>query len=163
PRRGNLLTRLAAWPALRDVVRAETTGLADHDWVVVDPDSPLTQRNLLPLAPDAQTRYFPKGTFAAPDAERLAEIPGAWAQPLPGLAGRPRPTIWLSDETREWAGSLRRGLAGHAPRWAVVNLGMGGNPRKGMGPVFEEHLVRRLVAGGLGVLLARGVSDDEVE
>src|SRR5207245_1792729 len=80
---------------------------ADHEWVVVDPDSPLTQLNLLPLAPDAQTRYFPKGTFEAPGAERLAELAGIWAQQLTGLDERPRPTLWLPAEAPAWAAALR--------------------------------------------------------
>lgn len=161
PRRGDLLARLAAWPAAHGVVRSATAGLAADEWLVIDTDSRISQTNLLPLAPDERTRYFPKRTIEAPPLERLAELAGLWAEQLTGLPGRPLPRVWLPDSALDWADAVRAALDGHAERWAVVNFGVGGNPAKGLGPAFETRLVRGLLARGVGVLLARGIADAE--
>ena len=160
-RRGDLLTRLSAWPAAREVVQTETAGLAPDDWLVIDTDSRITQTNLLPLAPDERTRYFPKRTIEAPSLERLAELAGLWTEQLTGLPGRPLPQLWLPDEALDWADAVRAALDGHAEHWAVVNFGVGGNPAKRLGLAFEARLVRGLLERGIGVLLARGMSDAE--
>jgi ADP-heptose:LPS heptosyltransferase len=161
PRRGDLLTRLAAWSAARAIVQEETAKLAHDDFLVVDTDSRITQLNLLPLAPDRRTRQFPKRTFEAARLERLGELAGCWTQALTGLPWRPQPTLWLPDDAHAWAAEVRAPLAPHARRWAVVNFGVGGNPAKGLGPIFEARLLRGLIARGVGVMLARGVSPIE--
>lgn len=160
-RRGDLLTRLSAWPAAREVVQTATAGLAPDDWLVIDTDSRITQTNLLPLAPDERTRYFPKRTIEAPSLEWLAELAGLWTEQLTGLSGRPLPQLWLPDEALDWADAVRAALDGHAEHWAVVNFGVGGNPAKRLGLAFEARLVRGLLERGIGVLLARGMSDAE--
>jgi hypothetical protein len=160
-RRGDLLTRLNAWPAARRIVREATAGLRPDDWLLIDTDSRISQTNLLPLAPDARTRYFPKRTIEAPPLERLAELAGLWVQRLAGLPERPQPTLWLPEAAATWALQVRNRLAPHANRWAVVNLGVGGNPAKGLGPAFEACLLRGLLDRGVGVLLARGISEAE--
>jgi plasmid stabilization system protein ParE len=161
PRRGDLLTRLAAWSASRAIVQEETAGLPTEAFLIVDTDSRITQTNLLPLAPAERTRYFPKRTFEAPPLERLGELAGVWTQRLTGLAERPQPTLWLPDEARAWAGAVRGALSSHAKRWAVVNFGVGGNAAKGLGSAFEAQLLRGLIERDVGVLLARGVSPAE--
>lgn len=160
-RRGDLLTRLGAWPDARAVVRTATAGLAPDDWLVIDTDSRITQTNLLPLAPDERTRYFPKRTIEAPPLERLAELAGLWIAQVTGLPGRPLPRLCLPDEALAWADAVHAALGGHTARWAVVNFGVGGNPAKGLGPAFEARLVRGLLERGMGVLLARGISQAE--
>jgi ADP-heptose:LPS heptosyltransferase len=162
PRGGDLWSRFDLWMALRDVVRAETAGLESDQWLVLDPDSRMAQTGLLPLAPDANTRYFPSRTLTLSGRERLAELASAWAQMLTGSREPPRATIWLDEADRDWAADLRRRLAPHAPRWAVVNLGVGGNAAKGLGSAFEGRLLRALLDEGFGVLLSRGVSEAEV-
>jgi len=160
-RRGDLLTRLGAWPVAREAVRAATVGLAPDEWLLIDTDSRITQTNLLPLAPDDRTRYFPKRTTEAPPLERLAELAGLWTEQLCGLPGRPMPRLFLPEDAVAWAESVRAALESHAARWAVVNLGVGGNPAKGLGHDFELALVRGLLDRGVGVLLARGISEAE--
>lgn len=162
PRRGGLLARLGCWLRLCEIVRQESAGLPPRDWVVVDPDSRLTQTGLMPVAPDDQVRYFPSRTIEVEGLERLSELAAHWAQALTRLPEPPRPRLWLRDAACEWAAAVRARLAPHGRRWVVVNLGVGGNPLKGLGPAFDERLVRGLIARGLGVLLTRGVADDEV-
>ena len=50
---------MAVRALFREVVQTATAGLAPDDWLVIDTDSRITQTNLLPLAPDERTRYFP--------------------------------------------------------------------------------------------------------
>ncbi|HZR00504.1 MAG TPA: glycosyltransferase family 9 protein [Chloroflexota bacterium] len=160
PRRGDLLTRLAAWPAARAIVREATAGLPEASWLVVDPDSRITQLNLLPVAPDARTRFFPSRTIQRPGIERLGELAADWAHGLFGTRGTP--TVWLTADARAWADRLLAQLRPHARLWAAVNFGVGANERKRVGPDFERAVLRGLIADRLGVLLSRGVTDGEV-
>src|SRR5207247_894049 len=132
-------------------------------WIVVDPDSRMTQIGVLPIAPDAQTHYFPSRTIEREGQERLAELATGWAQALVGAERPPAPTIWLETVGRDWAAAVRAALAAHAPRWAVLNFGVGGNASKRVGAELEIELLRHLLDLGLGVLLSRGVDSVEVE
>jgi hypothetical protein len=123
-RHGDLLTRLGAWLAAREVVRNATAGLAPDDWLVIDTDSRITQTNLLPLAPEERTRYFPKRTIEVPPLDRLAELVGLWTEQFTGLPGRPLSRLCLPDEALDWADAVRAALSGHAECWAVVNFGV---------------------------------------
>jgi hypothetical protein len=162
PRTGDLLARLDYWLRLRGLVGRLTAGLADDEWLLVDADSRLGQLGVLPLAPDDRTRFLPTRTVDLPGRERLAEMAGAWAAALLGDEEPARPRVWLTDAARGWAAAVRAQLVAHRPRWAVVHFGVGGKAAKGLGPDFEERLLRRLTADGLGVLLSRGVNEDEV-
>jgi hypothetical protein len=162
PRRGDLLSRLRCWLRAGEIVREETAGLPRDRWLVVDPESRITQLGLLPLAEPAQTRFFASRTIGGIGDDRLAVLAGRWAQALTGRPTPPLPHVWLTDDALAWARSLRARVGAHVPRWAVVNLGVGGNERKRVGPLFERALVGGLLDAGFGVLLARGTAESEV-
>lgn len=163
PRRGGLLARFGGWQAALRVVREETGGLAPSQWLVIDPDSRLTQLGLLPMASDEQTRFFPSRTYQMPGVQRLGALAGSWAAELTRRDEPRLPQVWITAEARALAAQLIARLRPHAWRWAVVNFGVGGNDRKGLGADFEEQLLRRLLDTGIGVLLSRGVSHPERE
>src|SRR5215813_15558403 len=52
-RRATLMGRLSAWVELVSIVRGATTHLSPGDFLVVDPDSRLTQLGMLPVVPDS--------------------------------------------------------------------------------------------------------------
>ena len=72
PRGGGLLERLSSWLALVDVVEAEASR---GDFLVVDPDSRLTQLGMLPVTADESGYYFFESrSFTRPGKETLAGL-----------------------------------------------------------------------------------------
>ncbi|EKE43842.1 hypothetical protein OCGS_2176 [Oceaniovalibus guishaninsula JLT2003] len=74
-RRVGLAARLNAWADLRASLRQETAGLGPADWLLVDPDSRLTQLGLLAPGPRLAYRRLPSRTAAG------------------GISGRHRPRL----------------------------------------------------------------------
>ena len=158
-RRGGLADRLDAWIPLREAIRAETAGLPPHGWLLVDPDTRLTQLGLLAPAPEAAYRRLP--SREAPGSGTLGEIARDW---LGGVLGAPCPRpapMPLRPEDAAWSRRLRAALAGDRRRVVAAGFGTGGNPAKRVGPRFEVEMIRSLLARGDRVLLSRGVDASE--
>lgn len=162
-RRGSLVDRLNAWLPILELVRAETGGEDTGRYLVIDPDSRLTQLGLFPLASDARTRVFASRTDHAPDLPRLGQLAARWAHALTGVPHPPRARLWLSEDALAWAERLRVLLAPPGRSLASVHFGVGGNERKRLGERFELALLRGLARRGMTVLLARGVTEAEIQ
>ena len=161
-RSASLQGRLTSWAQLAEVVGAELKDLASEKYVVVDPDSRLTQLGLLPITKDdASYCFFESRSYQSPGAESLAQLTGRWLSDLFGDAEETDyPYVSLSPDDRD-LGSLARRTAGG--RLAAVNLGVGDNPAKRLDDAFEEGLVSTLVKTGYTVLLDRGAGEEEIE
>ena len=161
-RAASLLERLTSWAQLAEVVGAEVKDLASEEYVVVDPDSRLTQLGLLPITKDDASYYFFESrSYQSPGAESLAQLTGRWLSDLFGDAEQTDyPYVSLSPDDRD-LGSLARRTAGG--RLAAVNLGVGDNPAKRRDDSFEERLLFALLKAGYTVLLDRGAGEQEIE
>ena len=161
-RGASLLERLTSWAQLAEVVDAEVKDLASEEYVVVDPDSRLTQLGLLPITKDdASHCFFESRSYQSPGAESLAQLTGRWLSDLFGDAEQTDyPYVSLSPDDRDLGLLARRTLSG---RLAAVNLGVGDNPAKRLDDAFEEGLVSVLVKTGYTVLLDRGAGEEEIE
>jgi len=156
-----LADRLNAWPALMNAVRAECADLAPDEYLLIDPDSRLTQLGLLRPVPDERCFHFPSRSYGAHLTDSLRTLAAKWMSETFG----PVPTRDVSLPT-EGAGAnwVERVKASCAERLlANVSFGVGGNERKRAGLAFEADLVECLVAQGCAVLLARGVGQHELD
>lgn len=161
-RGSSLRDRLGAWPTLVDIVRQEIEGLRSEEYVVVDPDSRLTQLGILPLVPD-DSRYFffESRSFASPRATSLGELTDKWlAKTFGGDSEACLPYVWLSAEDRQRGEHLRE-AAGNR-RLAAVNLGVGDNPSKRVKDPFERELLLLLRSRGYAVVLDQGAGNEEL-
>ena len=156
-RREGLAARLNAWADLRAALRAEAEGLPVDGWLLVDPDTRLTQLGLLAPGPRAAYRRLPsrvsgRGSLGAIARAwlRAAFDAGAVASPLP-----------LRPEDAAFSRRLRAAMTADGRRLVAVGFGTGGNPAKRVGPRFEAGIVGALVAAGHRVLLSRGVDAAE--
>ena len=161
-RGATLLERLMSWVRLAEIVGAEIKDLAAGEYVVVDPDSRLTQLGLLPVTnDDAGYCFFESRSYQSPGAESLTQLTGRWLSDLFGDAEQTDyPYVSLSPEDRDLGLLARRTLSG---RLAAVNLGVGDNPAKRLDDAFEEALLSALLKAGYTVLLDRGAGNQEVE
>ena len=146
--------RLAAWTELRERVRERANSLAPEEFVVIDPDSRLTQLGLLPLADDRSYRFF-ESRSAAPDSEA----------PLGRLAVEWCSSMWDVDvdvaepflSPRSCERQMRDGLvADQDSRVATVSFGVGGRDAKRMDGRFEDDVLELLRNRGYLTVLDYG-------
>ena len=163
-RGGTLFDRLLSWRSVVTAVETEISGLDEGEYLVIDPDSRLTQLGLLPVLPPAVEsrgyRFFPSRIFTAPDCSSLGELAAAWTA-----------DSGITDSTRSFIAPparfihLGRSIADRlrkmgAEQIVTVSLGVGGNEEKRRGESFEIDLLGRLCREGW-VILDRGFTPDE--
>lgn len=161
-RGGTLRDRLSAWPALVDLVRREIDGLEPEEYIVVDPDSRLTQLGLLPLVPDeGRYRVFESRSFTSPGSTSISELTGKWLDGIFGAGSSPSlPYVSLSEEDSQRGAALKAAAAGRP--LVAVNLGVGDNSSKRVVDPFESELLSLLYARGYAIVLDQGAGEEEL-
>ncbi|GAB4442705.1 MAG: hypothetical protein Kow00120_11700 [Anaerolineae bacterium] len=171
PRGGALLDRLNSWPRLTQTVADELAGLDANEYLVIDPDSRLTQLGLLPVTTNKsrylffESRSYGSADEAAPEgdagvppgdapAATISRLTARWlAECFHGLdADQLLPFVHLAAKHT----ALRDALRDRRPL-ACVSFGVGGNDRKRVGERFERALLATLLDARARVLLVKGV------
>ncbi|HEY9231172.1 MAG TPA: glycosyltransferase family 9 protein [Blastocatellia bacterium] len=164
-RRGGMtMERLLSWLDVIEVTREQTAHLPPGEWLIVDPDSRLTQLGLLPLTEREENYFFfPSREYGAASAQSLGHLVSAW---LDEIFDAPQPTLprlSLRREDLDAAGALVARLRQARARPIVtVNFGVGDNPAKRVGDDFEPSLVAELIQQGATVILDKGAGADEI-
>lgn len=161
-RAGTLAGRLNAWRETVQAIGQAVAGLSAGQYVVLDPDSRITQLGLLPLVRhDDSYHFFESRAYAANTSSPLAQLSGQWLREsfgsdCDGLV----PFVRLPRHDMELGKLARRTLKG---RIACVNFGVGGNDAKRVGGRFETNLLRALFRRGYSVVLDHGAGAVEKE
>jgi hypothetical protein len=163
-RTGGVLSRLNSWLDVVQVIEDETRELKPEEFLLIDPDSRLTQLGLLPLLRDERNyHFFESRGFHRPGAGRLGQLASLWVDDLLGAPSRAFPYVALPGEDRafgqEIAENMRRAGAAHL---ITVSLGVGGNPNKRLSDSFERELIGRLLEEST-LILDKGASPEERE
>jgi ADP-heptose:LPS heptosyltransferase len=140
--RGTIPQRLEAW---RHLARQ----FQEDDWLVIDPDSRLTQLGLLPIVDDHRYLFFKSRAYDEATTESLSTLAKRWVRETLGVAharGVIAPPV-IEPPVR-------------AP-YATVSLGTADNPAKQMPPAFEAELIRELCTHFPNVIVDRGFGADE--
>jgi ADP-heptose:LPS heptosyltransferase len=164
PRGGGLIERLTSWPRAVEALRQDTLGLAPTEYVIVDPDSRLTQLGLLPLVADERPYiFFESRSYCAAGLQKLGALTAHWLQQVFGMAEPVYPYCAPSQPDIAAAKRIVSTLKMHAPRPIIsVNLGIGANPAKRLPDPFEFRLLVRFLSEGATVILDKGGDPDEV-
>lgn len=163
-RRGGMtIERLLSWLDVIEVTRELTAGLSPGEWLVVDPDSRLTQLGLLPVTEvEANYLFFPSREYGAATAQPLGQLTAAW---LDEVFQAPQPTLprlSLRRADLDAASALVTRLRQASARPIItVNFGVGDNPAKRVGDDFEPSLVTELIQQGATVILDKGAGAEE--
>ena len=162
-RRGGLLERLGAWQSALEVIDQETEGL-DGRYLLVDPDSRITQLGVLPLAPEENYLFF-NSRAEGNGPLSMAQLANSWVDAVFGVSDFCYPRVWLRREGRNVAaGLVERFRAAGVRHVVALNFGVGGNGRKRIGLEFELKLLLHLLqAPHTLVLLDEGFGGDEQE
>jgi len=164
PRSGGLIERLASWQHTVEALQQETLGLDPTEYVIVDPDSRLTQLGLLPLVADERPYlFFESRNYHAAGLQKLSALTAHWLQQVFGLAELVYPYCAPSPPdvaaAKHIADTLKTRKTGPM---VSVNLGVGANPAKRLPDPFEFRLLARLLSEGGTIILDKGGDPEEV-
>lgn len=189
-RGGALIERLLAWIDLLGSVRELTLGLGDGEFLVIDPDSRLTQLGLLPVTKTGDRGqgigdrvqgtgdrvssselntgelpnylFFPSREYGSTTTKSLAQLASDWLDEVFGASETTLPRVSLKREDIDAARQLAAQLRGDRSRRIVaINFGVGENPLKRVGAEFEISLINHLAQDGVSIILDKGASVEE--
>ena len=164
PRGGGLIERLTGWQCTVEVLRQETFELAPTEYVIVDPDSRLTQLGLLPLLADERPYlFFESRSYSAAGLQKLSALTAHWLQQVFGITGPLYPYCAPSQPDVAAAQRIISALKRYATGPIVsVSLGVGANPAKRLPDPFEFRLLAQLLSEGAMVILDKGGDSEEI-
>lgn len=164
-RRGAFAERIGAWLCLVEALDAELARRGRLDYIVIDPDSRLTQLGLLPVTDDDRRyHYFESRSYRREGVGEIARLTAMWMSERFGSPDTLLPALCLASEDRTLASEVRRRLReSGAERVVSISFGVGGNERKRLGAAFEHELLRALLRRGHTVLLTCGGSREEIK
>ena len=184
-RTGALIERLESWTDVLACVRGLTRDLDRREYLIVDPDTRLTQLGLLPVtSPDLAGRqsrprlaehdgsittarpeylFFPSREYGSGTSQSLGELTSAWLDDVFGDHATTYPSVCLNPADIETARRLMSRMRSDRSRKIVaINFGVGENPHKRVGGDFEASLVARLFQQGNDLVFDKGAGKDEI-
>lgn len=164
PRQGTLMDRFQCWKTIMDQLVEENKAIGKEDFILIDPDSRLTQLGVLPMVSDDRYLYFNSHTTEPKMNEAcMAEITNYWANCVLGGSQFYTPKLWLDKKIQLEGKEIVERFRGKGAGWVVtVNLGVGGNQRKRVGREFEIRLILRLLEEqNTVVILDKGFGTEE--
>ena len=146
-RHGGLLERFSAWLHLLKVVRDEIRGMDSQSFLLLDPDSRLTQLGALPLVANYNYRFFSsRGKPEYPATASISALTNLWLDWLFGRQPFRYPQVWLPTTALQSAEALLAPVRLQtAANVIALNFGVGGNSRKRVPDTFEADLVLSLL------------------
>jgi ADP-heptose:LPS heptosyltransferase len=175
-RAGTTVERLLTWIDLLRCLRELTDALKIGEYLIVDPDTRLTQLGLLPVSltdirqpdgrdtEDQETDYlfFPSREYGSGTSRSLSELTSLWLDDLLGESLPTYPCVRLKSHDAEAARELLNRMDRGSRPVVAINFGVGGNSLKRVGGDFEATLVARLLQQGARIVLDKGAGDDEI-
>ena len=179
-RAGTTIERLLTWIDLLRCVRELTDELTRGEYLIVDPDSRLTQLGLLPVeradltlrGPNPRDRdlaaqareylFFPSREYGSGTSQSLSELTSLWLDEVFGESVPTYPRVSLRGADIEAAGNLLNGMRCGSRPIITLNFGVGENQTKRVGGDFESSLVARLIQEGAAIVLDKGAGEDEI-
>ncbi|MBO0800994.1 MAG: hypothetical protein J2P31_19425, partial [Blastocatellia bacterium] len=147
-RSGGVLSRLNSWLDIVRAIAEENDDLNPEEFIVIDPDSRLTQLGLLPVLRDERNYFFFESrSYRRPGADRLGTLASRWAGELLGGTMDFFPYVALPDEHRAFGRAIAEKMRRAGSQLAAVSLGVGGNQNKRLSDSFEEALIQSLLEG----------------
>lgn len=139
--RGTIPQRLEAWRELAQQFHHD-------DWLVIDPDSRLTQLGLLPVVDEGRYLFFESRAYGEETTDSLSTLAKRWAFE----------TFGVNSNGRIAPPGIDLPFTG---KYAAVSLGTADNPAKQMPSDFEGQMIRELCGHFPNVIVDRGFGAEE--
>src|SRR5206468_4683529 len=161
-------------------VREVTDGLKRTEYLIVDPDTRLTQLGLLPVersdlklrgshprehdltAQESEYLVFPSREYGSGTSQSLSELTSLWLDEVFGERVTTYPRVSLRGDDIEAARNLTNQMRHGSRPIIAINFGVGENQLKRVGGDFESSLVGRLIQEGVAIVLDKGAGEDEI-
>ncbi|MDD9896844.1 MAG: hypothetical protein OXU24_13850 [Gammaproteobacteria bacterium] len=163
-RRGGLLERFQVWLHLLNEVRRLIADLSPAEFLILDPDSRLTQLGVLPLVPLQNYRFFnSRGKKGTSKRASMAQLTNQWLDNILGNEEFTYPQVWLAGTSVQAAKNFRSAIdTDNSSTVLSMNLGVGGNERKRVPGDFEQELILSLLQEpDIKVILDLGMGEEE--
>jgi hypothetical protein len=168
-RGGDVLSRLRSWIGVVEAAQEEIKGLSADGFLLIDPDSRLTQLGLLPLIRDERNYLFFESRSYQGSAKEIGNqqsigwLASCWTNEVFGATGETFPYVALPAEYMNFGrGVVERLRRAGASRVTVVSFGVGGNQNKRVSEEFEIETVNRLIKDS-ALILDKGATSEERE
>lgn len=177
-RAGTTIERLMTWVELLERVQELTSDLSNDEYLVVDPDTRLTQLGLLPIIggwtsavpPQTSARlgssgylFFPSREYGSRSSKSLGELTSMWLDEVFGEQETTYPSVTLNTNDTETGQSLVARIRDERGPVVAINFGVGENQFKRISDEFEASLVARLIQQGATIVLDKGAGADEIK
>lgn len=162
-RRGGVADRFMSWQGVLEIIDRENSS-DPPTYILVDPDSRISQLGVLPLADMSNYLFFnSRASRYGVEHQAMAELANEWMDYTFGRDEFCWPKVWLPEDLMTSAGQFVRRLRGdNTRRITAVNFGVGGNSRKRLGTAFEGRLLRELLSDPqTTIILDKGLGPDE--
>jgi ADP-heptose:LPS heptosyltransferase len=163
-RAGSVLERLFSWTDVLSAIEETTGDLGRGEYLIVDPDSRLTQLGLLPVGNYGSFTdylFFSSREYGSDTRRSLGQLTSLWLDELFASSEQLYPSLSLDRNDIDKASELINRMRGGNRPIVSINFGVGGNPLKRLGDEFENSLVARLIADGAIVILDKGAGEEE--
>lgn len=162
-RSGGLIDRLNSWLEVVETIDDEIRGLESSEFLVVDPDSRLTQLGILPVVEDdSRYLFFESRGYRKSGIGSIGQLTVNWLNNRFGGEDELYPYVSLPARDNAFGRQLSQKLrSGSSPYLVSISFGVGGNLRKRVPDPFEEKLILSLIDDGCVVLLDKGVGEEE--
>lgn len=151
---GTLGNQLRAWTRLRAKVASAIQGYDSGRWLVVDPDSWMTQFGLLPVADDRYCRYFDSRSYGEQSTATMSVLASEWGNQWFFWGGVDAlPFIVLGYGPENGSRCLARESRG---KFAGVSFSVDGRQQFRLGADFEDRLLKLLRRRGYQTVFDSG-------
>lgn len=161
-RKGAIVERLSSWVDAVYLIENELNGLAPEEYLVIDPDSRITQLGLLPLL-EEERRYlfFESRTFGGHSDLPLGVLVNNWFNLAFSEETEEYPALFLREEDLQLGEQIALQVFARGFKKIVsLNLGVGGNALKRIPNEFEFELLLALLQRGFFVFLDQGIGEE---
>jgi hypothetical protein len=148
----NGLERMENGAGLKQVIAEERGTLKPEEFLLIDPDTRLSQLGLLPLAPERSTYILPSRTVTSDQS--LTTITNDWLDTLLGSSHYHYPMVKTKSAPSQ---------KGDKRFTVVVNFGVGHDQNKRISRKFEQDLIMAIIEiGTIHIILDSGSGKEEL-
>jgi ADP-heptose:LPS heptosyltransferase len=146
-------SRISHWLQLQQIISHERQQLTGQEFLLIDPDTRLSQLGLLPLAPEYSTRILPSRIDQS-GSYSLSKITNIWLDSILQTSGHCYPALSLKTPTTP---------AENTKFTIIVNFGVGQDQRKRISLQFEKELILYLIQlKDSRIILDSGKGENEI-